>query len=234
MYPKFFFLLLLSPSLIFAETGLAGWYGKEFQGRITASGEKFNMYAYTAAHETLPFNTMLTVTNLENGKSVNVKVNDRSPYKKNRLIDLSYQAAKSIGLLNLGTSEVSIKLQESKKVVFPYTLYHTNATQEEIASMKEYALKITSTPNQRKTPQAIAPSVPPKVVKLQVGSFATKKAAKVFIDKENLKGYTMQSISYFSSKFNSFRYKVVILCSSKVMADRIIKSKVYKGAYIVR
>lgn len=213
--------------------GLAGWYGQEFQGRTTASGEKFNMYDYTAAHKTLPFNTIVTVTHLQNGKSVNVKINDRGPYKKNRVIDLSYQAAKMIGLLSVGVAKVRLQKKEPKQLTSPYTLQHVQASQEEVISLKEYALQMLH-PATKGTSAHTVPSTQKKIVKLQIGSFATKKAAEAFMVQEKTKGYQMQTISYFSSKFNSFRHKVVILCTSMAMAETIMKSKMYKGAYIVR
>jgi len=87
---------------------VASWYGKKFHGRLTASGETYNMYAHTAAHKTLPFGTRLKITNPENGRSVVVKVNDRGPFVPGRDIDLSYGAAKKIGLINKGTARVRV------------------------------------------------------------------------------------------------------------------------------
>jgi rare lipoprotein A len=89
-------------------SGLASYYGKEFHGRKTASGEPFNMNALTAAHRTLPFNTTVRVTNAKNGKSVTVRINDRGPFVAGRIIDLSYAAAKAIGLLSVGQVSVAI------------------------------------------------------------------------------------------------------------------------------
>jgi rare lipoprotein A len=89
-------------------SGLASYYGKEFHGRKTASGEPFNMNALTAAHRTLPFGTTVRVTNARNGKSVTVRINDRGPFIAGRIIDLSYAAAKSIGLLSVGQVSVAI------------------------------------------------------------------------------------------------------------------------------
>jgi rare lipoprotein A (peptidoglycan hydrolase) len=83
----------------FYQKGYASWYGREFHGKATASGEKFDMNEMTAAHKTLPFGTILEVRNLENGKSVRVKINDRGPYRGNRIIDLSYAGAKEIGMV---------------------------------------------------------------------------------------------------------------------------------------
>jgi rare lipoprotein A len=83
-------------------TGKASWYGREFQGRKTASGEIFDMNQLSAAHRSLPFGTHLRVTNLENGKTVEVRINDRGPYAKGRVLDFSYGAAKGLGMLRKG------------------------------------------------------------------------------------------------------------------------------------
>jgi rare lipoprotein A len=89
-------------------SGLASFYGKEFHGKKTASGEPFNMNALTAAHRTLPFGTTVKVTNTKNGKSVTVRINDRGPFIAGRIIDLSSAAAKAIGLLGVGQVSVAI------------------------------------------------------------------------------------------------------------------------------
>jgi len=94
----------------FVQIGYASWYGKKFHGRPTASGEIFNMYKLTAAHRTLPLGTYVKVTNLSNGKSVIVKINDRGPYVKGRIIDLSYMAAKKIGMVKKGVQKVKIEV----------------------------------------------------------------------------------------------------------------------------
>lgn len=91
-----------------ALTGLASYYSKEFHGRKTASGEPFDMNALTAAHRTLPFNTVVRVTNVRNGRSVTVRINDRGPFIAGRIIDLSYAAAKAIGLLAVGQVRIDI------------------------------------------------------------------------------------------------------------------------------
>jgi rare lipoprotein A len=90
--------------------GKASYYGEKFHGRKTASGEIFNMYAMTAAHKSLPFGTKIKVTNTSNQKSVVVEINDRGPFVGNRILDLSYQAAREIGMLNSGIADVSIKI----------------------------------------------------------------------------------------------------------------------------
>jgi rare lipoprotein A len=92
----------------FVQIGIASWYGPGFHGSRTASGEIYNMYKLTAAHKTLPLGTYVKVINLENGRSVIVKVNDRGPFVRGRIIDLSYAAAKKLGMLKKGTAKVKI------------------------------------------------------------------------------------------------------------------------------
>lgn len=92
----------------FVQTGEASWYGQEYNGRKTASGETFNMHDYTAAHLTLPFGTVVRVENLNNHLSVVVRINDRGPFRRDRIIDLSYAAAKKINMLLTGVAPVKI------------------------------------------------------------------------------------------------------------------------------
>ncbi len=93
-----------------SESGQASYYGNEFQGRKTANGERFDQASLTAAHRTLPFGTRVRVTNTQNGKSVTVRVNDRGPFVKGRVIDLSSSAFKSIAALNAGVVPVRIQV----------------------------------------------------------------------------------------------------------------------------
>ena len=92
----------------YQEQGIASWYGKQFHGKKTSSGEIYDMYAMTAAHKTLPLGTRLRVVNLANNKSVIVRVNDRGPFVRGRIIDLSYSAAKKIDMIAAGTAPVEI------------------------------------------------------------------------------------------------------------------------------
>lgn len=93
----------------FQQIGEASWYGPNFHGKLTANGEKYDMHALTAAHKTLPLGTEVLVTNLDNGKKVQVRINDRGPFHGGRIIDLSKAAAKEIGILNAGKGKVHIK-----------------------------------------------------------------------------------------------------------------------------
>ena len=102
------------------QVGVASWYGKEFHGRLTASGEIYDMYQPTAAHLTAALGTRALVTNLENGQSVRVRINDRGPYKRHRILDLSYEAARQLDLVRPGSGRVQIDfLAEPTLVVQP-------------------------------------------------------------------------------------------------------------------
>jgi len=92
------------------QVGVASWYGAHHHGRRTASGEVFDMYKLTAAHPTLPFGTRLLITSLDNGRSAEVRVNDRGPHVDGRIIDLSYAAARALGATGPGTVPVRIRV----------------------------------------------------------------------------------------------------------------------------
>ncbi len=90
------------------ETGIASWYGERFHGRRTASGEIFDMHALTAAHRTLAFGSIVRVTEMQTGESVDVRINDRGPSDSTRIIDLSYAAARKLGMLGRGVARVKL------------------------------------------------------------------------------------------------------------------------------
>lgn len=95
----------------YTQTGIASWYGRRWHGKKTASGKKFNMHRHTAAHKSLPFGTKVKVTNLKNGRSVNVLITDRGPFIKNRIIDLSRAAAIELGIMRKGLGLVRIEVE---------------------------------------------------------------------------------------------------------------------------
>ena len=199
-------LLLLASIVLFAQTGYASWYGDKYQGKPTASGEPFNMYDYTAANRTLPFGTLVKVTNLKNNKSVKVRINDRGPTKKSRIIDLSYQAAKEIGLLEDGVA--TVKIEPLSKLT-------------QINSHKR-----------RDNPYLKAKKSNSSSIKVQIGAFSRRENAKSFIETQRDSGYKMKIIEM--NQAGKRFYKVVILCDSPTVASHIIKSKRYSGAYILR
>jgi len=107
-------ILLASCSRKITETGKASYYADKFEGRKTASGEIFHQKGLTAAHRTLPFGTKVKVTNIANGRSVKVRINDRGPFAEGRVIDLSKKAAKKIGMVTMGVAVVEVRYKKKK------------------------------------------------------------------------------------------------------------------------
>ncbi len=94
---------------VYTETGIASWYGAQYHGRQTANGERFDMNALTAAHKTLPMSTYVRVTNLDNGRSLVLRINDRGPFIRGRIIDVSRRGAEDLGFLQQGLARVRIE-----------------------------------------------------------------------------------------------------------------------------
>ncbi len=108
------------PLVTYREVGVASWYGPGFHGKLTANGERYNMNAMTAAHRTLPFGTRVQVTNLANGRTVALRINDRGPFVNGRIIDVSRHGADHLGLLPTGTARVRVvALRPAEKVALP-------------------------------------------------------------------------------------------------------------------
>jgi rare lipoprotein A len=127
----------------FVQTGVASWYGKDFHGKATSNGERYDMYAMTAAHKTLPLGVYVKVQNKENGKETVVRVNDRGPFVKGRIIDLSYAAAKQIGIDLGGTGSVRVEAlgyrSDGKGGYKSPESYDSGNYTVQIGSFKEYS-----------------------------------------------------------------------------------------------
>lgn len=179
----------------FRQRGLASWYGRKFQGQKTASGEPYDMFKMTAAHKTLPIPSYAKVTNLANGKSVVVRINDRGPFHGDRIIDLSYAAAAKIGLAAKGSGMVEVE-----RVFEPPKRDRENASNETAKEMSangdgaSASTPATTTlseapPDARGGPPAPAAIRTPVVAQeegavwIQLGAFSSEPAAQAFRDK---------------------------------------------------
>ena len=166
----------------YRERGVASWYGKKFHGRRTSSGEPYDMYAMTAAHKTLPLPSYVRVRNLQNDRSIIVRVNDRGPFLHNRLIDLSYVGAAKLGILGSGTGLVEVEVVTSEEP----------ATQ--VAGVETYPLQVISSAAAEELPSTPAPAVAPKLY-LQVGAFSQHDNAMSLrdrLDREELRPVFIQ------------------------------------------
>lgn len=156
----------LDSSQGFVQRGMASWYGTKFHGRRTSSGEPYNMYAMTAAHKSLPIPTYVRVTNLDNGKQVTVRVNDRGPFHDDRIIDLSYAAAARLDMLKQGTARVEIRAIDPNQQPTPPRL-------EYITAQADTQPPPESEPAQQALePHPTLPATPaPKRLFIQVGAY---------------------------------------------------------------
>ncbi|MCB1902536.1 MAG: septal ring lytic transglycosylase RlpA family protein [Gammaproteobacteria bacterium] len=144
----------------YRERGIASWYGTKFHGRYTSNREPYDMYAMTAAHTSLPLPTFVKVNNLQNGRSIVVRVNDRGPFHNNRIIDLSYAAATKLGILGKGTGLVEVIAIDTRQ---SYAVDETKPEQERTVQAS------LSTPEQPTKPLSASPDM-----FIQVGAFSNR------------------------------------------------------------
>ena len=162
----------------FKQRGIASWYGKKFNGQRTASGEKYDMYAMTAAHPTLPIPSYARVTNVATGKSVVVRINDRGPFLHDRAIDLSYTAAHKLGIVGHGSQEVEIESLVAS--AYPSVREEVaTAPEQNVTAPEQNAMAVTSAPLPADAPQGS--------IFLQLGAFNTLAAAERFLSEMKAK-----------------------------------------------
>jgi rare lipoprotein A len=154
------------------ETGIASWYGAPYDGRRSASGEVYDMQQFTAAHRTLPFQTWVNVTNLDNGKQVDVRITDRGPFVDGRIIDLSLAAAREIDMVRSGTARVRIRVIEHAPATSPAGEYAVQAGAFSDAARAESLRRSLSFPDAR-----VVQRDEPPVWRVLVGRGLTKEAA---------------------------------------------------------
>ncbi|HEX9021389.1 MAG TPA: septal ring lytic transglycosylase RlpA family protein [Nitrospirota bacterium] len=172
------------PVRSYGERGTASWYGKELDGKKTASGETFDMNALTAAHRLLPFGTIIRVTNLDNSKSVEVRITDRGPFIRSRVLELSYGAAKELGFVSQGTARVAIEVVKAVRDSGPYTVAAAIYTEQENARLLKERL------NEKFEVVSIIPFKTnlARFYRVQVGSYASVERAEQIAAKLALEG----------------------------------------------
>lgn len=156
--------------------GTASWYGPEFHGKKTASGEIFDMTDLTAAHKELPMGTTCIVTNLKNNRSVTVRINDRGPFVKDRVIDLSYAAAKVVGMIDTGTAPVKVEVLAEGDTIAPEPIPAPTGIETPIETET-----IASAPVTAET-TAPPPGETAVIYTIQVGSFSAKANADTLLE----------------------------------------------------
>jgi len=191
---------VMDEAYTYTERGIASWYGKKFHGHRTSSGEPYDMYAMTAAHKQLPLPTYVHVTNLENQRSVVVRVNDRGPFHPNRIIDLSYAAAKKLGISANGTGMVEVRaIQPGTKQ--PTPIKSASPSQPQQAEFQLY---------------------------LQVGAFVSRHNAEQLQQKLRNRFTQLNVHSGYSAENNIYRVRIGPL-ASVAEADRLAETLSQQG-----
>tara|TARA_B100001094_G_scaffold327491_1_gene385834 strand:+ start:12924 stop:13697 length:774 start_codon:yes stop_codon:yes gene_type:complete len=176
----------------FSQTGRASWYGKKFHGHETSNGEIYDMYTLSAAHKTLPLPCYVKVENLDNGKELIVRVNDRGPFHEGRIIDLSYAAARKLGVYQTGTAEVKITLiRPDPESLHQGHLYIQVAASQNREQIQKLGNTLSSTI--QKTYRLITQG---KMIKLQFGPFKTEEQILAPLNKIKSLGYEKSYITY--------------------------------------
>lgn len=206
----------------YKERGIASWYGKRYHGKKTSIGEYYDMYSMTGAHTTLPIPCYVRVTNTENGKSVIVRINDRGPFKKDRLIDLSFAAAYKLRLSDKGSGPVEVELIDPRQFS---ALKKTPDVITEKIKEKEVA------PSQVKTEEVIAN----EPLYIQAGAFKNEKNADLLL--KQLTDMKLENLPPFKKQFSEDLFHVVIgPFNSKDEASNIadlIKSKIKISIFVI-
>ncbi len=185
------------PGKPYREVGLASWYGEDYHGRRTANGEIYDMNAMTSAHRTLPFNTRVRVTNLENGRRSESRINDRGPFIPGRIIDLSRSGAIELGVLGPGTARVAVEVVEWPRSASPGGLPGTYAIQVGSFSERGNADRLRDELSRRHSPVHVLPweSNTRRFYRVRLGSFPSEEEARRYLPalkKENLGGFVVR------------------------------------------
>lgn len=208
----------------YSEVGTASWYGKDFHAKKTANGEKYDMNSLTAAHRTLPLPSIVKVTNLENGRSLVLRVNDRGPYAKNRIIDVSRRASQLLGFYTQGTTKVRVEVMEKESKALKAALTG-EPLEENVYQIQETSPVVTSDIKNNI-------SYPKGSYFVQVGSFSLESGAQNMAsqlgEESNIYYTNVNGQNFYRVRIGPFENEQ----SANMMLDKI-KNKGVFGAKIV-
>lgn len=216
-------------------SGTASWYGPNFHGKKTSNGEIYNMHALTAAHKTLPMNTMLRVTNLKNNRQVIVRVNDRGPFVSDRIIDLSKSAAAKIDMINSGTAPVLLEvIGFNAKINGASRFKNTNVAKEQTKKPEAKVIGGTSVVVISSKTQAEPSEVVGGNFMVQIGSFSSIDGAKSYQKThENIDGYKSVIRQFYVGDRPVYKVFLTGFASEDEARD-FARNGRFAGAFIVR
>jgi rare lipoprotein A len=216
----------------FVQQGVASWYGAKFHGRRTSSGEIYDMYKMTAAHKSLPLPSYVRVTNLENGKNIVVRVNDRGPFVNDRAIDLSYVAARKLGVVGNGTATVEIR------AIYPGDQNHSDIVMRTVEDMQPLEVEHVTSSLPAGTPAVVVNKKPLPIVReapsgkgyfVQVGAFSQiDNADRVRLQMEEYQSHRVTIVPHQGKR--SLLHKVLIgPLASEIEAREVMSALRQKG-----
>ncbi|MDY6980464.1 MAG: septal ring lytic transglycosylase RlpA family protein [Pseudomonadota bacterium] len=209
----------------YVERGDASWYGMKFHGHRTSSGETYDMYAMTAAHKTLPLPTYAEVTNLDNGKKIIVKINDRGPFHPGRIIDLSYAAAKKLKMTGKGTAPVQVRALDPRQPARPVQVKSQGASSRYIAARMGRQV-----PDKTADTGQPVPASPPASsdIFIQVGAFSSRDNAEQLRSRLDRQFDNLNVAAAFHDDTRLYRVRIGPL-ASREQADRLIERIILNG-----
>ncbi|MGH1471738.1 MAG: septal ring lytic transglycosylase RlpA family protein [Cellvibrionaceae bacterium] len=237
---------VMSSSDGFVQKGRASWYGTKFHGRKTSNGEVYDMYGMTAAHKTLPIPTFVRVKNLDNGKEVIVRVNDRGPFHGGRIIDLTYAAAKKLGFQSKGTAPVVVEALDPLMFNSNRSRVGESERQSGVAIGEQMSIKpaqsstqhaVTNTEKAAPAPEQAGGYNLPDNTYLQAGAFGSENSAKNLVEKiAALTGYPVFITDAVNSAQQLFRVRIGPFKDNWDMVNlqELIKQKKLGSPHIVR
>lgn len=199
----------------YSEIGIASWYGDDFHAKRTANGEKYDMNTLTAAHRTLPLPSIVRVTNLENGRSLVLRVNDRGPYAKDRIIDISKRGAQLLGYQTKGTAKVKVEIMEDESKALKAALIGHSSSSEVKVTMKPTDV------NHAQLHPTGAESLSSKFYFIQVGSFKQRELALQLEQKLKKFGTTQITEAYIGGS-SYYRVQIGPISSEDVAQDKLL------------
>jgi rare lipoprotein A len=229
----------------FRQRGVASWYGRKFHGQKTSSGEAYNMYGMSAAHPTLPLPSYVRVTNLANGRTVIVRVNDRGPFHSERVIDLSYTAALKLGYVGQGSTQVEIEqIQADGSALPPPPVLVASAPAAPVrpppaAAPAPVAPAVPAVPVEAKdvAPVALGTSTQPDGVYLQLGAFGAREGAEEFRIKTYQQLPWLSETMYIVARDRLFRVQLGPYkdrTDAGVAAEKIRETLQFRPTFVLR
>lgn len=203
----------------YSEVGVASWYGEDFHAKRTANGEKYDMNSLSAAHRTLPLPTIVKVTNLQNGRSLVLRVNDRGPYASNRILDVSKRAASLLGFQTQGTTKVRVEVLENESKALKAALLHEG-------SMEQARAAIAAAEKKNSGDSRLVESYPKGSYFVQIGSYKESNGAQIVASK-----YGNNAKIYYTDISGEKYYRVRMgPYSNRLEAEENAAKLRYKGA----